>query len=65
MRREKLIIELEIDVDDGEMADDVADSYDVVDDILDDGILQDAINNHESDAPSMTVVSAIVKWADT
>lgn len=61
MRREKLIIELEIEVDDGEMADDVADSYDVVEDILDDGIFQEAINNHESDAPAMTVVSAVLK----
>lgn len=58
MKREKVIIELEVDVaDDGE--EDAA-AY-VVGEVLDDGDFQDTINNHCFDAADMTVVSAVVK----
>lgn len=50
----KIIIELEIDGD----ADDAA--Y-VAGEILDEGILQDAINFHEFDASELHVESAVVR----
>lgn len=37
---------------------DEADPFEVVDSVLDEGVLQDAINDHESDEGKCTVVSA-------
>jgi hypothetical protein len=48
-----IVIELEIDGDE-------QDAADVVDRVLDTGILQDAINDHEFDAGPVRVTSAVV-----
>lgn len=50
----KIIVELEIDGD-------PADAYHVVDSLLDGGVFQDAINEHDFDAGELRVTRATVK----
>lgn len=55
----KILIELEIDEQTP------GDARFVVDSILDAGVLQDAINDHDSDAGPLRVVSAIIPTLPT
>lgn len=53
----RLIVELEIEGDE-------KNAYAVVDDILDGGVFQDAINDHDGDAGPLRVKSAVVRLDD-
>lgn len=59
--RQKVIIELEVDVEDDPTHDTDGDAAYVVGEILDAGSLQDDINEHCYDAATMKVISAVVK----
>lgn len=55
-----VLVRLEIDVDGTDSDDAVSEAAYVVDELLDAGFFQDAVNEHECEAPPMRVTSAIV-----